>query len=200
MVFGNKNKGCWQLPNWRAFPFIINNNKLSSTTSFLHVPTFADSLASDIAALRTPPLTAIICNAAYRNLVADPELTVDGFVQEGTPSRPHCSRGPNPAPCQKKSRYFHATPPHPMGGLSVIDVVLKILPTHSISQCMCAWKGWINTENKFSTGLIRDSCYWFDLDSVERADMRDYPAITCSFLIADGEFMDRYDVRQARTT
>lgn len=31
-AFGNENKGCWQLANWRAFPSIINNNQLSSTT------------------------------------------------------------------------------------------------------------------------------------------------------------------------
>jgi NAD(P)-dependent dehydrogenase (short-subunit alcohol dehydrogenase family) len=40
---------------------------------------FASQVASDIAAGKYPPLSAIICNAFYWNLVDDIELTCDGY-------------------------------------------------------------------------------------------------------------------------
>ncbi|KAI0894719.1 NAD(P)-binding protein [Annulohypoxylon nitens] len=40
---------------------------------------FANTLSRDIAAKKTPPLKAIICNACYWNLVGDPEFTDDGY-------------------------------------------------------------------------------------------------------------------------
>lgn len=43
------------------------------------VKTFTTTLKTDIDAGKYPPLKAIICNAFYWNLIADPEITTDGF-------------------------------------------------------------------------------------------------------------------------
>ncbi|KAI0886389.1 putative short-chain dehydrogenase [Annulohypoxylon maeteangense] len=40
---------------------------------------FADNLSASIAAGEYPPLEAIICNAFYWNLIADPQLSIDGY-------------------------------------------------------------------------------------------------------------------------
>ncbi|KAH9906074.1 putative short-chain dehydrogenase [Xylariomycetidae sp. FL2044] len=44
-----------------------------------NVRRFADQISSSVASGRLPPLKSIVCNAFYWNLVADPELTVDGY-------------------------------------------------------------------------------------------------------------------------
>jgi len=63
-----------RFPNARAS---IQQLDLSSLAS---VHAFADSLVATIASGNSPPLSAIICNARYRNLLTGPELTPDdGF-------------------------------------------------------------------------------------------------------------------------
>ncbi|KAI1769307.1 NAD(P)-binding protein [Hypoxylon sp. FL1150] len=48
-------------------------------TSLSSVHAFASTISEDIKAKRTPPLKAIICNAASWDLVNDPQLTDDGY-------------------------------------------------------------------------------------------------------------------------
>lgn len=40
---------------------------------------FADSIESEVAKGKLPPITSIICNASYWNLIGDAELTGDGY-------------------------------------------------------------------------------------------------------------------------
>ncbi|KAK4214751.1 hypothetical protein QBC37DRAFT_341339 [Rhypophila decipiens] len=47
--------------------------------SLASVNVFADSFAAGVSSGAYPPLSAIICNAYYWNLVAGPELTADGY-------------------------------------------------------------------------------------------------------------------------
>ncbi|KAI0888123.1 NAD(P)-binding protein [Annulohypoxylon maeteangense] len=48
-------------------------------SSISTVHDFASALSEEIASEKTPPLKTIVCNACYWNLVADPELTDDGY-------------------------------------------------------------------------------------------------------------------------
>ncbi|KAI5919049.1 short-chain dehydrogenase/reductase-like protein sdr [Camillea tinctor] len=48
-------------------------------TSLTAVHEFASAVASEITEGKLPPLTGIICNAYYWNMVNDPELTADGL-------------------------------------------------------------------------------------------------------------------------
>ncbi|OTA53615.1 putative short-chain dehydrogenase [Hypoxylon sp. EC38] len=60
-------------PNAKASIHQLDLSSLSQTHEF------ADSITSDIASNKYPPISAFIGNAYYWNLVGDPEITADGY-------------------------------------------------------------------------------------------------------------------------
>ena len=62
-----------QYPSAKTYILPLDLSKLSTTHEF------ANKIAVEVKAGNYPPLSAIICNAYYWNLVGDPELTHDGF-------------------------------------------------------------------------------------------------------------------------
>ena len=61
------------------FPNAKSTIRELDLASLAAVNDFAGSLALEIAAEKLPPLTSLVCNAYYWNLVHDMELTADGY-------------------------------------------------------------------------------------------------------------------------
>lgn len=62
-----------QYPNVSASIHEVDLANLSS------VRTFADTITAGVDSQKHPPIASIVCNAYYWNLVADSEITLDGF-------------------------------------------------------------------------------------------------------------------------